>query len=158
MNFFKSLFGLGFKPGTYNVIYYTDATKSEVLYVKPTQEGSELEVVAVPTKVGYTFKAWEPALPSVMPNEDIEVYATWSIKTVTIKFDADKPGVKVNDISTTYGKEVVLPEVPDVDKEVLIGWKDTLANKIYAPGTKYEALENVTFIFYCIHKNPLPHI
>ena len=146
VNFFKSLFGLGFKPGTYNVTYYTDATKSEVLYVKPTQEGSELEVVAVPTKIGYTFKAWEPALPSVMPNEDIEVYATWSIKTVTIKFDADKPGVKVNDISTTYGKEVVLPEVPDVDKEVLIGWKDTLANKVYAPGTKYKAVENVTFI------------
>ena len=147
VDFFKSLFGFGFKPGTYNVTYYTDSTKTEILYVRPTVEGQEIEDVAIPTKIGYTFKSWEPALPKVMPAEDIEVYATWSIKTVTIKFETGVEDIKVPDIKTTYGSIVNLPEIEDYDSYTLDCWIYRMTgDKVDMPNGKIEALEDTTFV------------
>lgn len=142
VNFFKTLFGFGFNPGTYTVTYYTDSTKTEVLYKVPCLEGDEIPEVAVPTKVGYTFKSWVPALPSVMPAEDIEVYATWSVKTVTIKFVTGIAGVTVPDIIVTYGTTVDLPEVPGVNEYTLECWYYPNGVAVAMPNGQIQANDN----------------
>ena len=42
-----------------------------------------------PTKTGYTFTGWIPAVPQAMPDEDLECVAQWTINSYTITWDAD---------------------------------------------------------------------
>ena len=81
INFFKNLFGLNDEVGEYKITNYQDNSKTVVLYEDKCAEGAEIGTVKVPTLPGKTFKGWKPPLPSEMPAEDIEVYATWSDKT-----------------------------------------------------------------------------
>ena len=134
VDFFKSIFGFGFKPGTYNVIYYTDETKSVIYDVVPTLEGDEIAPIAIPTRVGHTFKSWQPALPKTMPDEDVEVYATWSIKTVTVKFVTGFESIKVPDVKVTYGSVINLPTVDEVDNQILYAWETPAGDLISMPG------------------------
>lgn len=122
INFFKNLFGLGDEVGNYTITYYEDETKTIELYKESYAEGSEIGSVAVPTKPGYTFKGWMPELPSVMPAEDINVYATWSIKTYTITFNTGSVDAKVDKITAAYNQEVYIPDVENAEKYVLYGW------------------------------------
>ena len=39
--------------------------------------GASIDEIEAPTKEGYVFDGWNPALPSVMPNSDLEVTALW---------------------------------------------------------------------------------
>lgn len=143
VDFFKSIFGFGFRPGTYNVIYYTDETKTVIYEKVPTLEGDPITPIAIPTRVGYTFKSWLPALPKTMPGEDVEVYATWSLKTVTISFVSGVEGVKPADIKTTYGSTVTLPTLDEVDNKVLIGWEKPSGDVIAMPGGTIQATDDI---------------
>lgn len=42
-----------------------------------------------PTKTGYTFTGWSPALPDVFPEGGIAVTATWQANTYTVAYDAN---------------------------------------------------------------------
>ena len=42
-------------------------------------EGEPVTAPASPTKTGYTFTGWNPALPQVFPEEDLTVTAQWQI-------------------------------------------------------------------------------
>ena len=50
--------------------------------------GAPVTPPADPTRVGYTFNGWEPAIPSTFPDENTEVVAQWVIKDFRIFFDA----------------------------------------------------------------------
>ena len=41
------------------------------------KEGAELTAPATPAKTGYTFSAWNPALPATFPSADTTYTATW---------------------------------------------------------------------------------
>ena len=44
---------------------------------------------AAPTKTGYIFAGWDPAVPSTMPAEDVELTAQWNVDTSILLNDAD---------------------------------------------------------------------
>ena len=46
--------------------------------------GTAITAPAAPTKEGYTFKAWSPAIPETMPAANITVKAIWEINQYTI--------------------------------------------------------------------------
>jgi uncharacterized repeat protein (TIGR02543 family) len=47
------------------------------------REGAELTAPATPAKTGYTFSAWNPALPTTFPSADTTYTATWTAGTGT---------------------------------------------------------------------------
>ncbi len=60
-----------------------------------------------PTKAGYDFKGWTPALPTTMPAENTTVKATWEIVTYNISYELNG-GTNHADNPKTY---TVLQEV-----------------------------------------------
>lgn len=69
----------------YTLTINVDGVKQEVVY----DYNEAVETPEVPTKSGYTFKAWSPAVPANMPAEDVEVVAQWTINQYGISFDLD---------------------------------------------------------------------
>ena len=144
INFFKNLFGLNDEVGEYKITYYQDDSKTVVLYEDKCAEGAEIGTVKVPTLPGKTFKGWKPPLPSEMPAEDIEVYATWSDKTYTLVFNTGAIGVDVKSIDALYNSKVTLP-TPTVDNYQLLKWEDSYGNR-YNPGATITVTSDMSFI------------
>lgn len=76
---------------------------------------------AAPTKTGYTFTGWLPALPSKIPAEDMTVTAQWQINQYTITFDS-KGGSDVAAITQDYNTAVTAPAAPTKKGYTFAGW------------------------------------
>ena len=72
--------------------------------------GTAIKLPDEPTKTGYTFAGWTPAIPEAMPENGIALTATWEAITYKATFDAD--GGKFADGST---ENKVLDAVYDAD-------------------------------------------
>lgn len=144
IEFFKSLFGLGEQPGAYTVTYYYDESKTSEYCVKSYDEGEEIGYVAIPEKEGYTFKGWSPAVPDVMPDEDIEVYATWSLKTYTVTFESGVVDADFEPVTVTHGTWITLPYATNVKNYVLEGWRIS-EEESEKPGESYYVTSDITF-------------
>lgn len=107
----------------YTITFDTDGGSSiESLALKADEA---VTAPANPTKEGYTFKGWEPALPEVMPASNITVKAIWEANTYTIKFNTGE-GSKVDTITLKYGEAVVAPEAPTREGYDFVGWSAEL--------------------------------
>jgi uncharacterized repeat protein (TIGR02543 family) len=94
---------------------------------------------AAPTKTGYTFSGWSPAIPDLMPMQDFTVTAQWTAKQYTITFDSDG-GSAVSAITQDYGTPLVSPENPTKMGYEFGGWTP------YLPATM--PAENLTLTAY----------
>jgi len=56
-----------------------------------------------PTKTGYSFKAWNPSVPSKMPDASKTFTATWNANSYTICFNANTGDGTMADQSFDYG-------------------------------------------------------
>ncbi len=96
-----------------------------------------------PAKTGYTFKNWNPLVPTTFPAEDASYTATYDANTYTIVFDNNGGSGSVDSISATYGTEVTLPEnsftVPSGKQKGDTEWNTQGDGN----GTGYKAGDNV---------------
>ena len=92
--------------------------------------GSAVVAPAAPTKVGYTFAAWVPALPETMPAENTSVKATWTVNIYIITYDLDG-GVGTAESKHAFDSDVIAPENPTKTGYVFDGWytEKALVNK-----------------------------
>lgn len=74
-----------------------------------------------PTRTGYTFTGWTPALPPTMPAENLLLVAGWSINTYTITFDSNG-GSAVAPITQNFGMAVTAPANPTRAGFGFTGW------------------------------------
>jgi len=82
---------------------------------------TSVAVPDAPSKVGYTFIGWEPAIPDNMPAEDITCVAQWRINQYTVSFDS-RGGTEVADIILDYNSEVTAPPAPFREGYIFTGW------------------------------------
>ena len=83
--------------------------------------GTDITAPAAPTKTGYTFMGWNPALPATMPAENMTIKAQWRINQYTVTFDTDG-GSAVAPITQDYGTAITAPADPTREGYTFIGW------------------------------------
>ncbi len=103
----------------YTITFDTDGGSA----VAPIMQdcGTDITAPAAPTKTGYTFMGWKPALPATMPAENMTIKAQWRINRYTITFDTDG-GSTVAPITQDYGTAITAPADPTREGYTFIGW------------------------------------
>ena len=110
-------------PINYTMTFNTDGGSS----VPSITQGYETSVTkpADPTKVGYTFMGWSPAIPSKMPYGNTSYKAQWNINTYYVSF---YDGYSVGAMSSkpvTYGSSlssITYPKAPTREGFTFTGW------------------------------------
>ncbi len=104
---------------SYTITFDTDGG-SEVAPIAQDY-GTQITAPADPTREGYTFMGWEPALPPTMPAENMTIKAQWRINQYTITFDTDG-GSAVAPITQDYGTAITAPADPTREGYTFVGW------------------------------------
>ena len=84
---------------------------------------------ADPSRTGYTFLGWQPALPDSVPAADMTFTAQWQVNTYTLAFDANG-GTPVDTIVQNYDTALVPPADPSRTGYTLLGWEPALPDSI----------------------------
>ncbi len=91
-------------------VTYTDGVDGEEVFADQTYnvpfEDATPAFNGTPTRDGYKFTGWDPAVPATMPANDLTLYAKWEKNTIpTYKFDlSDLDIIKVNkEFKSKYG-------------------------------------------------------
>ena len=93
---------------------------------------------ADPSRTGYTFLGWQPALPDSVPAADMTFTAQWQVNTYTLAFDANG-GTPVDTIVQNYDTALVPPADPSRTGYTFLGWKPALPDSIPPYDTNYTA-------------------
>ena len=105
-------------------ITFDTAGGSEIAPI--TQDyGTPITAPAAPTKTGYTFAGWSPALPATMPAENMTVTAQWTVNQYTITFDT-AGGSAIAPITQDYGTAITAPAAPIRTGYTFAGWSPAL--------------------------------
>lgn len=79
--------------------------------------GTAIIAPADPTKTGYTFVGWEPALPTTMPAGNLELKAKWEVKQYTLTWVVQETKVTYN-----FGEEITPLVAPEKTGYTFAGW------------------------------------
>ena len=95
---------------------------------------------AAPTKEGYTFKGWTPAVAEKMPAEDVTYRAEFTVNIYAIRYYVD--GKVVATDSVAYGSPVILNNyVPsDPSRYTFTGWDGESFETMPAHDLEYTAI------------------
>ena len=83
--------------------------------------GTAVTAPADPTRTGYTFAGWTPAIPETMPAENLTIKAKWTVNQYTLTFDTDG-GSAIAPITQDYGTAVTAPADPTRTGYTFAGW------------------------------------
>ena len=108
--------------GSFTLTYDVDG----VLTTKTYAYDAPITPIASPTKLGYEFAGWLPAVPANMPAENLTVVAQWT----TLAFDATFIAVEGDETAyatvsdVLFGGNITAPaENPDRTNYDFVGWK-----------------------------------
>ena len=100
-----------------------------------------------PTKTGYDFAGWTPALPATMPAENITVTANWTVKTYTVSITGT--GVTAGNMNPKYGDDVVITIAADEDRTLntlTVNNVDVTAQVVNNQYTIHNVSSNITVV------------
>ncbi|MBR2165625.1 MAG: InlB B-repeat-containing protein, partial [Paludibacteraceae bacterium] len=93
--------------------------------------GTEITPPANPTRTGYTFAGWDPAVPATMPVDGETCVAQWTINSYQVKFVDEDGTTNLGSYPQTldYGTAVTAPEEPTKAADAtnvytFAGWSD----------------------------------
>ena len=93
---------------------------------------------ADPSRTGYTFQGWQPALPDSVPPTDMSFTAQWQVNTYTFSFDSNG-GTPVDTLYQNYDTALVPPADPSRTGYTFLGWEPALPDSIPPYDTNYTA-------------------
>lgn len=109
------------------------------------KEGAELTALAIPAKTGYTFSAWNPAVPATFPAADTTYTATWNdvAPAAVASLTATTGSAQVtlhwtNPADSDFSKAVV--EYDCVNASSQFGLKKVMSNLMPPAQTKFHAV------------------
>ena len=111
--------------------------------------GTKIESPAAPTKTGYTFVGWVPAIPETVPAENMSFKAQWTINQYTLTFNADN-GTEATVITQDFGTKFDSPAAPTKTGYTFAGWDSEVPETIPAENKSFKALWTInqyTFTF-----------
>ena len=111
--------------------------------------GTKIETPTAPTKTGYTFAGWVPAIPETVPAENMSFKAQWTINQYTLTFDADN-GTEATVITQDFGTKFETPAAPTKTGYTFAGWDSEVPETIPAENKSFKALWTInqyTFSF-----------
>ena len=111
--------------------------------------GTKIESPTAPTKTGYTFAGWVPAIPETVPAENMSFKAQWTINQYTLTFDADN-GTEATVITQNFGTKFDSPAAPTKTGYTFAGWDSEVPETIPAENKSFKALWTInqyTFTF-----------
>ncbi|MCK9424243.1 MAG: InlB B-repeat-containing protein, partial [Bacteroidales bacterium] len=97
-------------PGSTSTITFNSNGGSAVAPITQ-DEGTPVAAPADPTRAGFTFMGWVPAVPATMPVDDITCTAQWTANQSTITFNS-AGGSAVAPITQDEGTPVAAPADP----------------------------------------------
>ena len=112
-----------FEINEYTITWDVDGVETEKTY----EYDETIEALADPTKDGYTFAGWANeageivTVPEKMPANDVNVKATWTIESYTLKFDTDG-GNEIDNITAEYNAPIDVPKDPTKEGHTFTGW------------------------------------
>jgi len=109
--------------------------------------GTTVTAPAAPTKTGYDFAGWTPALPATMPAENITVTANWTVKTYTVSITGG--GVSADIMNPKYGDDVVITIAEDEDRTLntlTVNGEDVTAYVVDGQYTIHNVSSNITVV------------
>lgn len=133
---YKSL-GFTQVPKRYAITFETGSGATTINPIEQ-EVGSDIVAPADPTREGYTFSGWIPAVPTVMPANDVACVAQWTINQYTITFDS-KGGSAVESITQDYGTVVTAPANPTREGYTFAGWSPEVPETMPLNGLICEA-------------------
>lgn len=105
-------------------IYFNSAGGTPVDSI--TQDyGTVVTAPVDPTRTGYTFVGWTPAVPAIMPAYDQTLVASWIANSYIVSFDANGGFPTPPNQSVDYGDYVTEPTVPTRDGYSFVCWVPT---------------------------------
>ena len=105
-------------------ITFDTAGGSEIAPI--TQDyGTPITAPADPTRNGYTFVGWSPAIPATMPAENMTVTAQWRVNRYTITYDLDRGTADDNPTGYTVETETFTLKNPTRPGYIFSGWSGT---------------------------------
>ena len=134
---------------TYNATFYVDGAEYRVV---PTKVGAQIVAPEAPSKTGYVFTGWDPAV-GVMDTEDVSFNAQFSagevsykVETYVMGLDGQYGAAETKTVPATTGATVsVEPEAREgftvADNSVLSGVVDadsSLVLKVYYSRNQYK--------------------
>ena len=111
--------------------------------------GTKIDSPTAPTKTGYTFAGWVPAIPETVPAENMSFKAQWTINQYTLTFDADN-GTEATVITQDFGTKFETPAAPTKTGYTFAGWDSEVPETIPAENKSFKALWTInqyTFSF-----------
>ena len=87
--------------------------------------GTAVTAPADPTRTGYTFAGWTPAIPETMPAENMTIQAKWTVNTYTITYDLDGGTAEGNPASYTVESGAITLTEPTKPGYTFTGWSGT---------------------------------
>ena len=109
--------------------------------------GSMITPPEAPTREGYTFLGWEPAIPETMPLGGLTVVAQWQINSYNLTYKVDDEVYKTFEVE--YGSTITPEAAPTKEGYTFSGWSEipeTMpANDVVVTGTFTVNKYNLTY-------------
>ena len=100
--------------------------------------GTAITAPADPTKTGYTFAGWTPAIPTTMPAENMTIKAKWTVNQYTLTFDTNG-GSTIAPITQDYGTAITAPADPTKTGYTFAGWTPAIPTTMPAENMTIKA-------------------
>ena len=117
----------------HKVTWLVDGQSTEVT----VNYGDSIQKPANPTKEGYTFTGWTPAIAVVMPDNDVTYTAQWTVNKYLVTFIIEGQETKRQ---MEYGAAIVAPETPEIEGMRFMKWAPALDATVPARDVTYEAI------------------